>query len=73
MSLDLLKPVSDSLIDELNENYLQGSIYKKLAIHTSSFGLPNLESTNVCIVGLDECRNSFFQSATQDLERSYTS
>ena len=67
MSLDLLKPVSDSLIDELNENYLQGSIYKKLAIHTSSFGLPNLESTNVCIVGLDECRNSFFQSATQDL------
>ena len=37
MSLDLLKPVSDSLIDELNENYLQGSIYKKLAIHTSSF------------------------------------
>lgn len=67
MSLDLLKPVSDSLINELNENYLQGSIYKKLAIHTSSFGLPNLESTNVCIVGLDECRNSFFQSATQDL------
>lgn len=67
MSLDLLKPVSDSLIDELNENYLQGSIYKKLAIHTSSFGIPDLESTNVCIIGLDEYRNSFFQSATQDL------
>ena len=68
MSLDLLKPVSDSLIDELNENYLQGSIYKKLAIHTSSFGIPDLESTNVCIIGLDEYRNSFFQSATQDLD-----
>ena len=68
MSLDLLKPVSDSLIDELNENYLQGSIYKKLAIHTSSFGIPDLESTNVCIIGLDEYRNSFFQSATHDLE-----
>ena len=68
MSLDLLKPVSDSLIDELNENYLQGSIYKKLAIHSSSFGIPDLESTNVCIIGLDEYRNSFFQSATQDLE-----
>ena len=67
MSLDLLKPVSDSLIDELNENYLQGSIYKKLAIHSSSFGIPDLESTNVCIIGLDEYRNSFFQSATQDL------
>ena len=68
MSLDLLKPVSDSLIDELNENYLQGSIYKKLAIHTSSFGIPDLESTNVCIIGLDEYRNSFFQSAIQDLD-----
>ena len=68
MSLDLLKPVSDSLIDELNENYLQGSLYKKLAIHTSSFGIPDLESTNVCIIGLDEYRNSFFQSATQDLD-----
>jgi len=68
MSLDLLKPVSDSLIDELNENYLQGSIYKKLAIHTSSFGIPDLESTNVCVIGLDEYRNSFFQSATQDLD-----
>ena len=68
MSLDLLKPVSDSLIDELNENYLQGSIYKKLAIHTSSLGIPDLESTNVCIIGLDEYRNSFFQSATQDLD-----
>ena len=68
MSLDLLKPVSDSLIDELNENYLQGSIYKKLAIHSSSFGIPDLESTNVCIIGLDEYRNSFFQSAIQDLD-----
>ena len=68
MSLDLLKPVSDSLIDELNENYLQGSIYKKLAIHTSSFGIPDLESTNVCIIGLDEYRNSFFQSSAQDLD-----
>ena len=68
MSLDLLKPVSDSLIDELNENYLQGSIYKKLSIHTSAFGIPELDSTNVCIIGLNEYRNSFFQSATQDLE-----
>ena len=68
MSLDLLKPVPDRLIDELNENYLQGSIYKKLAIHSSSFGIPDLESTNVCIIGLDEYRNSFFQSSAQDLD-----
>ena len=67
MSLDLLKPVSDSLINELNENYLQGSIFKKLDIHTSSLGLPNLESVNVCLIGVNECRNSFFQSAPQDL------
>ena len=52
MSLDLLKPVSDSLINELNENYLQGSIFKKLDIHTSSLGLPNLESVNVCVIGV---------------------
>ena len=67
MSLDLLKPVSDSLINELNENYLQGSIFKQLDIHTSSLGLPNLESVNVCFIGVNECRNSFFQSAPQDL------
>jgi hypothetical protein len=67
MSLDLLKPVSDSLINELNENYLQGSIFKQLDIHTSSLGLPNLESVNVCVIGVNECRNSFFQSAPQDL------
>ena len=67
MSLDLLKPVSDNLLNELNENYLQGSIFKKLDIHTSSLGLPNLESVNVCVIGVNECRNSFFQSAPQDL------
>ena len=67
MSLDLLKPVSDNLLNELNENYLQGSIFKKLDIHTSSNGLPNLESANVCVIGVNECRNSFFQSAPQDL------
>ena len=67
MSLDLLKPVSDSLIDELNENYLQGSLFKKLDIHTLSSGLPNIDNSSVCIVGVNEYRNSFFETDKQDL------
>ena len=67
MSLELLRPISSSFIDELNENYLQGSLFKTLNIHTSSSGLPDIESTNVCIVGLNEYRNSFFESGVQDI------
>ena len=66
MSLELLKPISNTFIDELNENYLQGSLFKKLNIHTLSTGIPDIESTNVCIVGLSEYRNSFFESGVHD-------
>ena len=68
MSLELLKPISNSLIDKLNENYLQGSIFKKLDIHSLSSGLPNIEYTNVCIIGVNEYRNSFFESEPHDLD-----
>ena len=67
MSLELLRPISSSFIDELNRNYLQGSLLKTLNIHTLSSGLPDIESTNVCIVGLNEYRNSFFESGVQDI------
>ena len=66
MSLELLKPISNTFIDELDENYLQGSLFKKLNIHTLSTGIPDIESTNVCIVGLSEYRNSFFESGVHD-------
>ena len=67
MSLELLKPISNSFIDELNENFLQGSLFKELNIHSSSSGLPDIESTNVCIIGLNEYRNSYFELGSQDL------
>ena len=67
MSLELLKPISNGLIDELDENYLQGSLFKKLDIHTLSSGLPNIENSSVCIVGINEYRNSFFETNKQDL------
>ena len=67
MSLELLRPISSSFIDELNENFLQGSLFKKLNIHSLSSGLPDIVSTNVCIIGLNEYRNSYFESGSQDL------
>ena len=67
MSFELLKPISNSFIDELNENFLQGSLFKKLNIHSLSSGLPDIVSTNVCIIGLNEYRNSYFESGSQDL------
>ena len=67
MSLELLKPISNGLIDELDENYLQGSLFKKLDIHTLSSGLPNIDNSSVCIVGVNEYRNSFFETDKQDL------
>ena len=30
MSLELLKPVSENLLDELDENHLQGSLFNKI-------------------------------------------
>ena len=68
MSLDLLMPISKSLINELNGNYLQGSLYENIDVHTTSSGLPDLESVNVCILGVNECRNSFFESDINDLD-----
>ena len=33
MSLELLKPVSENLFDELDENYLQGSLFNKIKLN----------------------------------------
>ena len=67
MSFELLKPVSDSFLDKLKENYLQGALFNRINVHTVSKGLPDLEFPKVCLIGLEEDRNSFFESQRQDL------
>ena len=68
MSLELLKPLKNSFLNEIDENYLQGSLYNKIKIHSESDGLPNHELFDVCLVGVEENRNSFFESKKQNLK-----
>ena len=68
MSLELLKPLKNSFINDLDEKYLQGSFFNKIKIHTESEGLPDPELYDVCLVGIQEDRNSFFESKKQDLK-----
>ena len=67
MSLELLEPIKLSFLDDLNENYLQGSLHNNITIHSESSGLPVIDSFKVCILGLEEVRNSFFESKNQNL------
>jgi len=67
MSLELLKPISENLLDELDENHLQGSLFNKINFHTKESGIPDLNSSNLCLIGISETRNSYFQSDLQDL------
>lgn len=67
MSLELLKPISENLLDELDENHLQGSLFNKINFHTKELGIPDLNSSNLCLIGISETRNSYFQSDLQDL------
>ena len=53
MSLELLKPLKNSFLNEIDENYLQGSLYNKIKIHSESDGLPNHELFDVCLVGVE--------------------
>jgi len=61
MIIELLKPVHDDILDSLKSNK-KGSIGEEIQIHTSSLGFPDLESTDVAIIGINEIRNSFFES-----------
>ena len=47
MSLELLKPVSENLIDELDENYSQGSLFNKIKFHREQSGIPDINSSNL--------------------------
>ena len=42
MSLELLKPVSKNLLDELDENNLQGSLFNKIIFHREQSGIPDI-------------------------------
>jgi len=67
MSLELLKPVSENLLDELDENHLQGSLFNKINLHRTESGIPDVNSSNVCLIGISETRNSYFELDKQDL------
>ena len=69
MSHELLKPISNSLIDELEKTQLQGSILNKITYHSESYGLPDISDASVFIMGVSESRNSSFESQSQDLNK----
>jgi hypothetical protein len=66
MSLELLKPIPDSLIDEIDKVQLQGSIISNITYHSESYGLPDIEEATVIILGVSEIRNSSFKILNQD-------
>ena len=66
MSLELLKPIPDSLIDEIDKVQLQGSIISNISYHSESYGLPDIEEATVIILGVSEIRNSSFKILNQD-------
>jgi hypothetical protein len=66
MSLELLKPIPDSLIDEIEKVQLQGSIISNITYHSESYGLPDIEEATVIILGVSEIRNSSFKILNQD-------
>ena len=61
MIIELLKPINEEILNSIKSNK-KGSIGEEIQIHTSSLGLPDLESTDVAILGINETRNSFFES-----------
>ena len=61
MIIELLKPINEEILNSINSNK-RGSIGEEIQIHTSSLGLPDIESTDVAIIGISETRNSFFES-----------
>ena len=54
---NLLKPVDDHLIvhNELMSSLILGN---KIQIHTSEYGIPDLDTTKIVIIGIPENRNS---------------
>ena len=69
MSLELLKPIPENIINEFDKDHLQGSVFNKINLHTEESGLPDIDSANLCLIGIYETRNSYFESEKQDLNK----
>ena len=66
MSIELLKPINEDIISNIKSDKI-GSIGEKIQIHTSSLGLPDIELTDIAIIGISETRNSYFESTDFNL------
>lgn len=66
MSLELLVPIENEAL--LGMSLLPNQVLgKRIALHTATSGLPDLQGLNVAIIGLQEYRNSFFTTTQYDL------
>ena len=61
MIIELLKPINDEEFNSLKSKK-RGSIGEEIQIYTKKSGFPDLDSTDIAIIGISETRNSFFES-----------
>lgn len=61
MSLDFLTPVDDTVLGvaTLLPNQVLG---KSIQVYTEKLGFPDLERVKIAIIGVQESRNSYYQS-----------
>ena len=65
MDFDFLSPVNDELLDGI-KNLNQQCIGARMALHTGSSGLPEMEAVNVAIFGVRENRRTLKAEAAPD-------
>ena len=61
MIIELLKPINEEEFNSLKSKK-SGSIGEEIQIYTENLGFPDLDSTDIAIIGISETRNSFFES-----------
>jgi len=61
MIIELLKPINEEEFNSLKSKK-RGSIGEEIQIYTENLGFPDLDSTDIAIIGISETRNSFFES-----------
>ena len=73
MSLELLTPVDDEVLESLDLLPKQ-VLGKSIIVHTKKSGLPEIKGLNIVLIGCDEHRNSFFPNnkyKINDLRKSF--
>ena len=68
MIIELLKPINDKEFNSLKSKK-RGSIGEEIQIYTKNLGFPDLDSTDIAIIGISETRNSFFESIHFNVEK----